>query len=751
MSYIKRRQFLQFAASTLATIGLSQLDFFQQGERYGQVLAQNTPRKLALLVGINDYPDNIGALAGCVNDIDMQRELLINRFGFNSNDILTLTDGQATRQNILTSFEEHLIKQAKPGDVVVFHFSGHGSRISDKPSCDEIARKVSTECANSTIMPIDARNQTGFACDIMGHTIFLLMSALKTENVTVILDSCHSGGGKRGNFVIRSFEDSYLPPPCSEEIKYQNQWLEKLSLSPQKFVELRRKSVAKGVVIASAKSDQKALDANFNGFRAGAFSYLFTQYLWQQYSSQSLNTTIINVSRSTKNRALQERFYQDPEVEKNPQNINPPIYFLPIQSLPAEAVITKINGDEVEFWLGGVDSQSLETFNKNASLSILDSNGKEKGLVTLQSRRGLIGRGKLEGNIASTIKPGTLLQERLRSIPSDLTLKIGLDDELDANSKAQIKQALQAIPRMEALPLGEQELQYIFGRMTQTRYRELQKNKVSNLPSVGSWGLFMPSLDDIIPASFGDTKENPDAAIARLKPRLKSLLATKFIKCITGNTNTSRIAISASFKIAKTKQPISEAVTLRGLGKPPKNPPSSPTSIQYSSYGVPQLKVGTEVVLEVKNNESRPLYISILVVDAQGEMGLIFPVKWSDGENSALVKAGEPISTGTLEVQKPFGTSEVLIIASTTPLRESLRVLQKIAESQAESEKNPNTRRSAEAQSDDFLNLTSSLQTDLEATTRSTTTTESIALPAGTSGVDTKKLAAMAIAFEVIA
>jgi Domain of unknown function (DUF4384) len=380
-------------------------------------------------------------------------------------------------------------------------------------------------------------------------------------------------------------------------------------------------------------------------------------------------------------------------------------------------------------------------------LSIVDSNGKEKGLVILQSRRGLVGRGKLEGNIASTIKPGTLLQERLRNIPSDLTLKIGLDDELDANSKTQIKQALQTIPRMEALPLGEQELQYIFGRMTQARYRELQKNKVSNLPAVGSWGLFMPSLDDIIPASFGDTKENPQDAIARLKPRLKSLLATKFVKCITGNTNASRIAISASFKIAKTKQPISEAVTLRGLGKPPKNKPSSPTSIQYSSYGVPQLKVGTGVVLEVKNNESRPLYISILVVDAQGEMGLIFPVKWSDGENSALVKAGEPISTVTLNVEEPFGTSEVLIIASTTPLRESLKILGRIAEIQADT----SSKRSAESQSDDFLNLTNSLRDDLETTTRTTTTTEGIALPAGTSGVDAKKLAAMAIAFEVIA
>ena len=43
-----------------------------------------------------------------------------------------MTDKQATRQGILTTFEEHLIKQAKPGDVVVFHFSGHGSQVEDR-------------------------------------------------------------------------------------------------------------------------------------------------------------------------------------------------------------------------------------------------------------------------------------------------------------------------------------------------------------------------------------------------------------------------------------------------------------------------------------------------------------------------------------------------------------------------------------------------------------------------------------------
>ncbi|HEY9729915.1 MAG TPA: hypothetical protein V6D50_25990, partial [Chroococcales cyanobacterium] len=58
MPSIKRRKFLQFVgASTLTSLGLSQVDIQLYSDRYRQVLARSTPRKLALLVGINTYRD----------------------------------------------------------------------------------------------------------------------------------------------------------------------------------------------------------------------------------------------------------------------------------------------------------------------------------------------------------------------------------------------------------------------------------------------------------------------------------------------------------------------------------------------------------------------------------------------------------------------------------------------------------------------------------------------------------------------
>ena len=88
---MERRYFLQFTGSTLATLGLSHYNIVEKGNRYAQVLAKNTPRKLALLVGINYLNNNnLHILNGCVTDVELQQELLKSRFGFKQSDILRL-------------------------------------------------------------------------------------------------------------------------------------------------------------------------------------------------------------------------------------------------------------------------------------------------------------------------------------------------------------------------------------------------------------------------------------------------------------------------------------------------------------------------------------------------------------------------------------------------------------------------------------------------------------------------------------
>ncbi|MBP0030859.1 caspase family protein [Roseofilum sp. Guam] len=394
MAHPNRRQFLQFIAASLGTVTLNSL--LHQANRSAKILAQTTPRKLALLVGINQYP--FQPLAGCLNDLELQRHLLIHRFGFNPKDILVVADSQATRNGILTAFEDHLIKQAKTGDIVVYHYSGHGSRIFDP---HPIFRSPDNEELNGTFVPIDGElppgypNAGGAVKDIMGHTLFLLMSALKTENVTVILDSCFAGGATR-DVQVRSRDGGQKVLVSNLEKAYQERFLFQLNLTPEAFISAYRTGVAKGVVLAASAHNQLAREMNINGASCGLFSYLLTHYLWQENSNIEQIFPKIYAE-------IPLIFKQIPRYEVkvgSNYHLQSP-YFIATASSPAQAVVTEVRGNMAKVWLGGVD---LRQVNPSMVLTGIDGKGK----VRVRSRNGLVA----QTNIEEEVQEGALLEVR---------------------------------------------------------------------------------------------------------------------------------------------------------------------------------------------------------------------------------------------------------------------------------------------------------------------------------------------------
>lgn len=375
MSRIKRRQFLQFSGVTLATLGLAQL----HADRYGQMLAQSTPRKRALLVGINRYNDRKWiSLEGAENDVQLQKELLVHRFGFAEDDIKLLIGKDATYDNILTTFKAFLSDWAQPGDVVVFHFSGHGSSVADPENALGTGRV-------STIVPVDSQlpngypNTGGEVNDITGHTLWLLMRSLKTENVTFVLDSCHSGGARKGVLTVRS-------RPGDEEIlksgvrlfasqterDLQKQMMAELGIKDAvELGVLRKAGVPQGIMLSAAQEDQSAIDAPFGDTSAGIFTYVLTRYLWQQTGQEPMNQVMVGTIAATQ-RILQDVFPTAGAVQQPISNVRSgsnrdrqPVYFMSSRSTPTEAVITKVSGDKVDLFLGGIDPKSLEADRKS--------------------------------------------------------------------------------------------------------------------------------------------------------------------------------------------------------------------------------------------------------------------------------------------------------------------------------------------------------------------------------------------------
>ncbi|KAJ7905991.1 caspase domain-containing protein [Mycena leptocephala] len=163
---------------------------------------QATPAVHALIIGINDYfkTDELRTLQGAVNDAKAFEKYLLN-LNVPPSNIVLLENENATRSAILSAFRTHLLENTNITDhgeaTMIFFFAGHGSRF-DAPS-DLIApdRRVEAIC------PVDERtvNDAGeYVHAIPDYVLVRLLSELadkKGNNITVILDCCHSGGMER--------------------------------------------------------------------------------------------------------------------------------------------------------------------------------------------------------------------------------------------------------------------------------------------------------------------------------------------------------------------------------------------------------------------------------------------------------------------------------------------------------------------------------------------------------------------------
>jgi len=741
MTSLKRRHFLQFAGSALGAIGLSQLSLEQRAIRYGKAIAQETPRKIALLVGINDYPLR-NQLYGPVTDVELQKQLLIHRFKFHPSDVHTLTNAQATRQGIIDAFDEYLFKQVREGDVVVFHYSGHGAQVQEFDRMQEFLSRLNTDCIdescqNSTIVPIDYADSGNDAVqDIMGHTLFLMRSALPTDNVTFVLDCCYSGGGKRGNVIMRSrvtdleIQTREAPRIVPQEWDYQQRWLSHLGWSPQTFVDRIRSPEGKGFVVTSAKRNQQSADYAFEGFNAGAFTYLLTQYLWQSTDPQSLSQTVSAVARSTTRLSEHSQIPEYDPVDTDAVR-QQPIFHIPPASQPAEAVILEYLGNNrVSLWLGGLDPQSLVAFDHGAVFTLIDDAGKEIGQVQQDSPRNqLTTTGRLINptrSSASNASQGTLLQERIRQVPNDIKLQVGLDETLTDAEKAIAIQRLQAYSYIElrSIQSGEQ-VQVLLGRLTDSVYQRLQRASVPNLPAVNSIGLFTATQEPINDIAFGQPGESVESLIdSRLAPQLKSLLIGRILALMV-NQNAARLNVTLSVEHNQSR-------SSRGTRGGAESAIIVPV---LSERGIEKIPVGDRVTITVQNHEPQDLHIGLLVIDAEGEVDVLHPVV-SDDVNSDRVQAGRSLSLGPLRAVVPYGLTELLVIASPNPLQQAIKTLQRIRSERrgGATSVNPD-----EVMRDIFSTLET--RRGSEAPT---------ALPSGTRSLDVTQVAALSLLYEII-
>ncbi|WP_437841995.1 caspase family protein [Sorangium sp. So ce1153] len=165
----------------------------------------------ALLIGIDFYFPNrlesgatYASLSGCVNDVGLVESALRAHVTgpLELTKLVAYDDGAGqpggpssewpTYANMKAAFEA-LITRAQPGDQVYIHYSGHGGRIPTM-----FGDLKGSGRYDETLVPMDIGKASPYLNDV---DLVYYLDALTRKSqaiVTVVLDSCHSGGATRG-------------------------------------------------------------------------------------------------------------------------------------------------------------------------------------------------------------------------------------------------------------------------------------------------------------------------------------------------------------------------------------------------------------------------------------------------------------------------------------------------------------------------------------------------------------------------
>jgi hypothetical protein len=224
----------------------------------------------ALLVGVGEYQRSDLNLPGI--DLDIERMVdTLKVMGFEENQIRTLADSSATAANVTAEFESWLTDGVGKDDRVVFYFSGHGSFIPDTNG-DE-ADNVDEVLVTHDVQTVSENGRYSLTGVVTDDRIAEMIAGTASENILVIVDSCHSGTMTRD--IVLANKSLTDEPVYEKSFVYKGMPVGDDGAFSRDIVAVRSEEAAaapKYVAISAAGDNEKAIGTS----RGGVFTIGFT-------------------------------------------------------------------------------------------------------------------------------------------------------------------------------------------------------------------------------------------------------------------------------------------------------------------------------------------------------------------------------------------------------------------------------------------------------------------------------------------
>lgn len=699
---LTRRALLRKTSLVLAGLSFSDWYLWKFANQYQQVLAQPTSRKLALLVGINQYRDlgKNSKLKGCLTDLELQRELLVHRFGFHPDDVVVLKNKQATLKTIEAAFAAHLIEQARPQDSVIFHFSGYGCLLNRYANS---APKDKIPPSGKVLIPFDgdfgnSESHQAIKNALLEDKLALWFRSLNTQQNLCVLDAGFTYPGKAllGNLRVRSLpeiqQEVSLPGDLEQQEKLLNQ--------------SQRRSTPSELILAASQNSQTAVEAQWHDFSSGLFTYVLTQHLWQLSSSQKFSVSF--------NRIVSDLEHRVGRVQQPTLRGQSSTDILPGLSLGASAdgVVTNIedNGEDVTVWLGGVLPQVVDHYEATTCFKVVATEGGFPGsqtlpgnsarpisdannvtpdlLIHLESCRGCVGTGRCnqEGQLSS----GQKIREAFRVMPKTITLNVALGSQLNRIERVDATSAFSDMSNINPVIAGEQNADVLFTQAPPSS--QVIVNSVPSDVSEGDetqsapppqtqYGLFSQGGEELADTR-GESGEAIKTAVNQIHDTLKLLLASKTLD-LTVNDFSSRLGAMVFLEAVDPEK--TQVLARQNTPRAPwivKDTSSSNLSAFEKQGQVVQLSRGQHIQYRIQNYSDSPLYWLVLGVDNRTQFFTIYSpeallaVPETETTSQDTVSPGEsltvPFSMNEYVVRGPAGLATTYVILSRSPFVKGL-------------------------------------------------------------------------------
>jgi len=589
-------------------------------------------RKRALLVGVSDYCRDstrreCNGVTGkywwnlnAAPDVEaIEHVLTSERFGFRPDEIRVLkTKAETTHRNIIDTFKTFLIEQTRPGDIVYFHYSGHGGQVPDDKAHGPNP-KVGDELdgLDESLIPSDYVTRVDGSNNIRDDEIEQLLTGLSGRHVTITVDSCFSGTITRGGRSLArglTFRGSNALSGNGFKDSASGLFADGFGLATD------------AVVISAARNDQTAgetVDPQTQK-AMGAFTYALVRAL----ADARPETTYRDIFEEITEEVSREQFRQDPQLEGSRDNI----LFSGIARPPQPYINVALDGSKVMLKAG-----SLQSITKGSRFSIYRGGASPKSDSPI-SQGEVVAIGPTSSVLNLTPVPDDRTLEALKTARAfetyhnfgDVRLKVLVDDK--ARSM-----------------LGEKKL------------RELEALDLVNLGGIDDWNVRLcrgtcPDENPLLAKNSVNFTEGltimrqDGSVIERIAngPKMLDEIKQAFEGEVRWRLVKSLKREDADLRIKMRLVPVTRIV------QDPNTKLASAaidlaSEVQLQDGGQLVLHDGDTVMLEVMNLGTVAPFVSVLDLRSDGQIGPLFPhplIPIGVNENNFKIKndgGGKPV------------------------------------------------------------------------------------------------------------